>query len=109
MTTILAWTVAIQRAATQWDDQAEQLHGARTTLAAADPSLLGDRVAGAARAFLVTWGREVDRLLTEAEDHATALRGAASDIDLADMSGQAEMRRLMSWDDHCVPAPGGAP
>lgn len=106
--TLLARTVALHRAAGQWEDRAEELHGARTTLGDADPSLLGDRVAGAAQAFLDTWRREIDRLHREAEGHVTALRGAAADLDQADTGSADDLRHLMAWDDRTATADGGA-
>lgn len=105
--TLVARTQSLQRAAVQWEDRAEQLHGARATLDDADPALLGTRVADAARAFLETWRREVGRLRAEADDHATALRGAASDTDLADARSRDDMRRLMAWPDRGTTPDGG--
>lgn len=105
--TLLAWTAALRRATQQWDDQCEQLDGARTTLGQAEPALLGGRVSGAAEAFVTTWSAEIRRLHADAGAHASALRATARDLDLSDGQAVEDMRQLMAWNDRAVAPVGG--
>lgn len=101
---LVIYLAAVRRAATQWEDQHEQLTGAGRALTAAAPASLGARVAGPARVFLDTWLAEIEILDAASDKHATALRVAASAAEHTDRETVERTRRLLPWDDrHLTP------
>lgn len=105
--TLIAYLAALQKAATQWEDQEERLVGARTTLSDADPDLLGPRVSPVADDFLEAWRKELDRLIAEARNHGMALNETAAGLDYADQATVERMQSLMQWSDRDVYPAGG--
>ena len=95
----LVWTAALTRAATGWDDQAEELSQAQSSMNKVDAELLGSRVSGAATAFLETWRTEIRDRIAEAQGHADALRASAGSYQRADESAVSDLQRLLPWDD----------
>lgn len=101
---IVIYLAAVRRAATQWEDQHEQLTGAHRSLTSASPATLGARVAGPARAFLDTWMAEIEILDATSNGHATALRDTASSAEHTDRETVERTQRLLPWDDrHLTP------
>ncbi|PVG81863.1 hypothetical protein DDE18_14165 [Nocardioides gansuensis] len=105
--TLIAYLAALEKAATQWEDQGEQLVGARTTLAEADSGVLGPRVSPVADDFLEAWRKELDRLVETAGKHGKALDDTAADLDYADQETVDRMQSLMQWSDRHVDPAGG--
>lgn len=96
---------ALRDAAAQWEDRAEELHGAHASLTSADTDLLGPRVGPVAAAFVDAWAAEVRRLAAGAGDHAEALRDNASIFSATDLDTVQRMQDLLPWADrHATPA-----
>ncbi|MRJ78006.1 hypothetical protein GEV29_15825 [Aeromicrobium sp. SMF47] len=104
----VVWTAALTRAAAGWDDQAEALSQAQSSLNKVDPELLGSRVSSAATAFLETWRTEIKDRVATAEAHADALRTSVGSYQQADDRAVQDLQRLLPWDDRGV-EPGPLP
>jgi multidrug efflux pump subunit AcrA (membrane-fusion protein) len=98
----LVWTAALTRAADGWDDQAEALSQAQSSLNKVDAELLGSRVSGAAAAFVETWRTEIRDRIAEAQAHADALRASAGSYQRADESAVDSLQRLLPWSDRTL-------
>jgi hypothetical protein len=94
---IAVYLQALRDAAGQWEDRAEELRGARTSLTGADTGLLGSRVGPVAAEFINTWADEVRRLTTDAEAHGQALRDSATFFGAADAETVQRMQDLLPW------------
>ena len=95
--TLYVYLAALQTSAQAWEDASETVRGASKSLADIDASLLGDRVAGAAKTFIDTWMAEIKRLQTTASDHGDALRETALLYDRADTDTVERSQQLMVW------------
>ncbi|PUA79019.1 hypothetical protein [Nocardioides currus] len=102
------YLAALDTAATAWEETSEDVRGCGKSLADADVTLLGDRVEGAARAFVDTWMTEVKRLRTDAADHGDTLREARLLYAQADSDVVERSQQLMAWTDRNASPTGGA-
>ena len=93
------YLAALATSAQAWEDASEDVRGARKSLADIDMSLLGDRVAKHAEAFVDTWMDETTRLVETAADHGDTLRDAARLYAQADADAIARCQQLMAWTD----------
>jgi hypothetical protein len=93
------YLAALTASAQAWEETSETVRGARKSLTDVDATLLGDRVAPSARAFIDTWMTEIKRLQTAATDHSDALRDASLLYDRADTDVVERSRQLMAWTD----------
>lgn len=98
---------ALFSSARAWEDTSETVRGASKSLADVDANLLGDRVSGAAEAFIDAWMLEIKRLQTAAADHGDALRETALLYHQADTDVVERSQQLMAWADRNVSPTGG--
>lgn len=105
--TLHANLAALASSAQAWEEASEKVRGANKSLADVDASLLGDRVAGAARSFIDTWMTEIKRLQTTAGDHGDALGEASMLYHQADTDALDRSRQLLTWTDRDVSPLGG--
>jgi len=112
---LLVWPSALNDAADGWDDQAEALNQALSSLNRVEASALGSRVSPAASAFLETWRTQLKARVAEAEAHADALRTSARSYQATDSASVDRMQELLPWDQRdLTPQPtfgpyGGSP
>jgi len=104
--TLYVYLAALNTSAQAWEDTSETVRGASKSLADVDASLLGDRVAGAAKSFIDTWMTEIKRLQTTAGDHGDALRDTALLYAQADSDVIERSQQLMAWTDRNVSSTG---
>jgi hypothetical protein len=112
---LLVWPAALNDAADGWDDQAEALNQALSSLNRVEASALGSRVAPSASTFLDTWRAQLKARVAEAEAHADALRASARSYQATDNATVARLQELLPWDQReLTPQPtfgpyGGSP
>lgn len=99
---LYVYLAALNKSAQAWEDTSESVRGSRKSLSDADVSLLGNRVAGAAKSFVDTWMTEIKRLQTTAADRGDALRDAALLYAHADSDVIERSQQLMVWTDRDV-------
>ena len=104
---LYVYLAALNGSAQAWEDTSETVRGARKSLTDIDATLLGDRVAAHAQAFIDTWMTEIRRLQTTAADHGDALRDAASLYARADNHVIERSQQLMVWTDRNASPTGG--
>lgn len=104
MTGFGVWSIALQQAASGWDDQAEGLTAARSSLSHANTSLLGKNVGKVAEGFIEKWRRQIMDQVAEAEGHADKLRSSSSLYTGADESSADALRKLLPWDQRSLPS-----
>lgn len=95
------WIDALRTSATEWDDQAEELRGARRSLNSASSSTadLGPRVAPAAEAFLDAWINGLKDRVEDAAAHSTALSDAVTAYQVTDAAQSERLAQLLPWDE----------
>lgn len=106
--TLGVWRATLLSTANGWDQQAEALAGALSSLNRADTSLLGPRVAAAAEDFLATWRAQLKSQIAEAERTADSLRATAQSYFVTDAGAQASISQLVPGGQQGL-APGPAP
>lgn len=104
---LYVYLAALAESAQAWEDTSESVRGARKSLTDIDATLLGDRVAPSAQAFIDTWMTEIKRLQTAATDHSDALRDASLLFDQADTDVVERSQQLMAWTDRDTSPTGG--
>ncbi|WP_426246715.1 hypothetical protein [Nocardioides sp. LHG3406-4] len=99
--TLQVWNQKLRKAAADWEEQGDDLHGAGKTLAGAESTvdLLGSRVAPVATSFLATWGKEIQSLRSRANKNSTDLATTADEFLTSDKDTVDAMQRLLSWED----------
>lgn len=105
--TLAVWLAELTRAQQVWDDQADTLYGARSSLRGAETGLLGPRVAAAADAFVSTWTDAVGALRDDAEAHAEALTRARIGFLHTEEETVAEIQALLPWESRSTRPEGG--
>ena len=95
------WLDGLRSAAAEWDDQAEELRGARRALNDGSSSVneLGSRVAPAAEAFLDAWIIGLAARVEDAAAQPISLSDAAASYQATDATQAAELANLLSWND----------
>ncbi len=107
---IHVWPMALNDAADGWDEQAEALGQALSSLNRIEASALGTRVAPSASAFLETWRTQLRARVAEAEAHADALRASARSYQAVDSATVESMQELLPWDQRQLrPQPAYSP